>query len=161
MSFYTDVIINSPVFHWPRRISSLNLLEPITRAAVVAIMADAKAAGTPLIVFETFRSAERQQTLFNQGATQLRTVGVHHYGLACDLVKDIDGDPSWNGSFDFLRILAGKHGLISGADWGQPQVHHSFIDADHVQRCRVSDQPKLFAETWYPDATYDPTKATP
>jgi hypothetical protein len=33
------------------------------------------------MIFETYRSQERQQVLFEQGATQLRTVGVHHHGL--------------------------------------------------------------------------------
>jgi hypothetical protein len=160
-NFYTDTIEKSPWFHHPMICDSLDFLEPVTRAAVLAIMVDAKAAGTPLMVFETYRSAERQQMLFDQGATQLQVVGVHHYGLACDLVKDIGGEPSWKGDFTFLRNLADKHGLISGLDWGNPEMHHSFFDAAHVQRCRVSDQPKLFAGTWYPDATYDPTKATP
>jgi hypothetical protein len=45
-------------------------------------------------------------------ATKLKTVGVHHYGLACDLVKDIAGEPSWKGDFAFLGRLAKKHRLI-------------------------------------------------
>jgi D-alanyl-D-alanine carboxypeptidase len=160
-NFYTDTLQKSPLFHSTERIDVYDLLEPYTRAAVMAILADAEAAGTPLMVFETYRSVERQQMLFDQGATQLRTVGTHGFGLACDLVKDIGGEPSWKGDFSFLGVLARKHGLIWGGDWGHPGFRHTFIDAVHVQRCQVSDQPKLFAGTWYPDATYDPTKVVP
>lgn len=33
----------------------------------------------------------------NRGATMLKTVGVDHFGPACELVKDVNGEPSWNG----------------------------------------------------------------
>ena len=154
MTFYNQVIVPSPNFGSLNRIADLMMLEPVTRAAVQAIMADAAAARTPLMVFETYRSQPRQASLFAQGATQLKTVGVHHYGLACDLVKNVDGEPSWKGDFTFLGVLAKKHGLIWGGDWGQPGVRNSFPDLDHVQRCTILDQNKLFAGTWYPDDNY-------
>lgn len=158
MSFYVEVIQKDPRFHSTAAVHDLALLEPVTRAAVLAIIADAKAEGIDLMAFETYRSTERQLMLYNQKATKLKNVGVHHYGLACDLVKSIGGQPSWKGSFDFLLPLAKKHGLISGLNWGQPNVKHSFIDADHVQRCSLAKQQALFASTWYPDAAYDPYK---
>jgi hypothetical protein len=156
MSFYEDCIRKSELFTSSARVFSMDLLEPVTRAAVLNIFKDSAAAGMPLIVFETFRSRQRQQLLFDKGSTQLRQVGVHHYGLACDLVKSVAGGPSWKGDFDFLGLLAKKHGLIWGGDWGQPGVHHSFVDADHVQRVSVADQGKLFSGTWYPDENYVP-----
>jgi len=158
MSFYTEVIQSSPQFTKASRINDLTLLEPITRSAVLAIMKDAMDIGITLIAFETFRSSERQKQLFDAGATKLRTVGVHHYGLACDLVVSENGNPTWSVSYDFLRDLAKKHGMIWGGDWGTPQDHHSFIDADHVQRCAVSDQNKLFSGAWYPDENYNPVQ---
>jgi len=133
-------------------------LEPITRAKVNAIIADAHAHGIELMVFETYCSEERQRSLFEQGASQLRKVGVHHYGLAADLVKNINGEPSWKGDFSFLGHLARQHGLISGIDWGNPSVHHTFVDSDHVQRVTVGRQAKLFSGAWYPDDDYDPYK---
>jgi hypothetical protein len=77
-------------------------------------------------------------------------VGVHHYGLACDLVKDVAGQPSWKGDFKFLGKLAKKHKMIWGGDWGKPDVKHRFVDSVHVQRCTVARQRTLFAGTWYP-----------
>lgn len=155
-NFYTDVIRKDPRFNTSKRVADLNLLEPVTRAAVQAILADAKAQGHEVMVFETYRSQDRQEDLYDQGVTQLQTVGVHHYGLACDIVKVVDGEPNWNGSFDFLLQLARKHGMISGIDWGRPDISHSFIDECHVQRVRVSDQRALFDGEWYPDEEYNP-----
>ena len=155
-NFYTDVIQKDPRFRSTRRVSDPALLEPAMRAAVQAVIADAAAHGIKLMIFETYRSQERQVELFNQHASQLKKVGVHHYGLACDIVKDVNGEPSWKGSFSFLQALAKAHGLIWGGDWGTPNVHHSFQDTDHVQRCSVADQAKLFRGEWYPDANYNP-----
>jgi hypothetical protein len=155
-NFYLDVITKNPRFHSVERVSDVELLEPITRAAVQRIIADAAAHGIQLLVFETYRSQERQFELFQQRATQLRTVGVHHYGLACDIVKNVAGAPSWKGDFSFLGPLARAHGLIWGGDWGTPSAHHSFRDDDHVQRCSVAMQASLFRGEWYPDDRYSP-----
>jgi hypothetical protein len=155
-NFYTDVLVPSPVFHSTQRVRDLQYLEPVTRAAVLAIIAEAKAGGIELMIYETYRSQELQQIYFERGATKLQKVGVHHYGLACDLVKVNDGQPSWEGNFDFLGDLTKKRGLIWGGDWGVPGVKPKFVDADHVQRCAISMQNRLFAGTWYPDDKYSP-----
>jgi hypothetical protein len=156
MSFFTDVIEKDPGFKSLKRINALALLEPVTRAAVQKIIEDSKVLGLDMMVFETFRSQARQQQLFAQGATKLRTVGVHNDGLACDIVKVVGGEPSWKGDFSFLGLLARKHGLIWGGDWGTPGQHHTFIDSVHVQRCSIARQPDLFRGEWYPDDAYNP-----
>lgn len=155
-NFYTDVLQKNAVFLSPKRQPNLGLLEPFTQEAVKRVIADAQTLGITLIPWETFRSRARQEALFLQGATKLRNVGVHNYGLACDLVKFVDGEPSWKGDFTFLGTLAQHHGLIWGGDWGEPGIRHNFIDSVHVQRCLVNDQPRLFRGEWYPDANYLP-----
>lgn len=155
MNFYADVICKSPLFHTLQTVTTLDLLEPVTRAAVQAIVADAKAMGKDLRVGETYRSKERQAQLFQKHATTLKNVGVHHYGLACDFHLFergiyIGAAPKYG----FLRPLAEKHGLISGQDWGLPKIKHTFTDADHVQRVTMARQRKLFAGQWYPDSGY-------
>ena len=157
-SFYTDVIAKDRRFHSVDRIADPNLLEPGTRALVQAIIADARQLGIELMIYESYRSNERQQALFDQHATQLKKVGVHHYGLACDIVKSVGGEPSWKGDFSFLGHLARHHGLVWGGDWGQPSIRHSFHDNDHVQRCTIGRQASLFSGAWYPDANYEPYK---
>lgn len=155
-NFFTDVIRNDLRLHSNNRVSDIMLLEPKTRAIVQAIIADAAAHDLKLMVFETYRSQERQQNLFDLGSTTLRNVGVHHYGLACDIVKDINGDPSWKGDFSLLGELAHRHNLIWGGDWGTPNRHHTFIDLVHVQRCSLGRQAALFRGEFYPDDSYNP-----
>jgi hypothetical protein len=155
-NFFADSIKPDSRFLSATRIRDRGLLEPATRRAVLAVMNDAAAIGIPLLLFETYRSQQRQQQLFQQRATQLEKVGVHHYGLACDLVKDVGGQPSWKGDFAFLGKLARKHGLIWGGDWGRPGVAPRFYDGVHVQRVAVKRQNALLAGRWYPDDGYDP-----
>ena len=160
-NFYTDVITVSSYFDSTEVCRDLMMLEPGTRTAVQSIIADAMSDyGIDLRVSETFRSQERQQMLFAQGATKEdgktpASMGVHHFGLACDFFKMINGEASWSGDWSFLRDLAEKHGLISGLDWGLPNIKHTFIDPDHVQACTLEQQSELYAGTWYPSSTTD------
>jgi hypothetical protein len=93
-NFYIDVIRKDARFGSLTPVHDLALLEPVTRGKVLAIIADAAAAGIKLMAYETFRGQAHQTKLFHQKATKLKKVGVHHYGLACDLVKDVEGQPS-------------------------------------------------------------------
>jgi hypothetical protein len=155
-NFFTDVIMKSSSFNATERIVDNGLLEPKTRELVRLIMDSAAKMGIEVRAYETYRSQARQEELYKQGATQLRTVGVHHYGIACDIVRVVNGEPSWKGDFSFLGELARSAGMIWGGDWGNPAVPHQFIDEVHVQRCTVARQSQLFAGTWYPDDSYNP-----
>jgi hypothetical protein len=155
-TFYTDVIALDSRFRSAARVNDSTLLEPVTRQLVERLVAASKQMGIDVMVFETYRSQERQQALFECGATKLRAVGVHHYGLACDIVRVVGGEPCWKGDFTFLGQLAQSCGLIWGGDWGAPQVKNSFVDSVHVQRCTVARQGDLFSGVWYPDETYNP-----
>lgn len=157
-NFYESVIKKDHRYNSIDRVSDPDLLEPVTRAAVMAIIADANAHGHGVAIFETYRSQARQQYLFDRKATKLKTVGVHHYGMACDIVKRINGEWSWKGDFSFLGAYAKQYGLIWGGTWGQPNAHHTFYDDDHVQRCTLKRQQSLFSGQWYPSADYDPYK---
>ncbi|MGA8169567.1 MAG: M15 family metallopeptidase [Methylocystis sp.] len=156
-SFYSDVLAKSPAFHSAETQKSTDLLEPGMRAAVAALVAEAATHDHHLVVLETFRSSRRQQQLFAQHKTELRAVGCHGYGVACDLgITGPSGQIDWKADYTLLRALAKKHGLIWGGDWGTPKCRHSFQDMDHVQRVPVFRQPELFAGDWYPASTYDP-----
>jgi hypothetical protein len=155
-NFYTDVISQDARFDSVIRVGDASLLEPATRQLVEGIVSAAAHMGIEIMIYETYRSQDRQQQLFDQGATRLRTVGVHHYGLACDIVRVVGGEPCWKGDFSFLGQLAHSSGLIWGGDWGAPNLKHNFVDSVHVQRCTVSRQGDLFAGAWYPDETYNP-----
>jgi len=155
-NFFTDVISKDSRFNSPQRVADPMLLERVTRQLVQQIVDTAGNMGIAVMIFETYRSQERQQELFNAGATKLRTVGVHQFGLACDIVRVVGGEPSWKGDFSFLGQLARSSGLIWGGDWGEPSIKHSFVDSVHVQRCTVARQGELFAGNFYPDNEYNP-----
>ena len=155
-SFYADVIAKDARFTSLMRVADPALLEPVTRQLVERLINDARKMGIDVMIYETYRSRERQLALFNGGASKLRTVGVHHYGLACDIVRVVGDEPCWKGDFNFLGPLARSCGLIWGGDWGAPDIRHSFVDSVHVQRCTVARQGDLFAGAWYPDGIYNP-----
>ena len=112
------MISQDPRFDSVARVSDPSLLEPATRKLVERVISAAQQMGIAIMIYETYRSQDRQQELFSQGATKLRQVGVHHYGLACDVVRVVGGEPSWKGDFSFLGQLAQSSGLIWGGDWG-------------------------------------------
>jgi hypothetical protein len=156
-SFYDTVIRNSTAFRSSAVCKDLALLEPGTRTAVVALLADAKEQGIDLRLLETYRSQTRQSALFVQRATQLRTVGCHGYGVAADFGVFVNGKYAEdNKPYVFLRVMARKHGLVSGQDWGHAAESASFVDSGHVQRVPVWRQSALFSGAWYPPEVYDP-----
>lgn len=155
-NFYTDVIQTDRRYHSIDVIRDTGLLAPMMRAKISVVIQQAGEQGLELVCFETYRSQERQQILFDHHVTQLRTVGVHHYGLAADLVRNVGGQPSWKGDFSLLGHLARANGLVWGGDWGNPNIPHSFRDPYHLQWCSLVRQSDLFAGRWYPDDGYDP-----
>lgn len=131
----------------------MDLLHPDFRRKVEAILSDLAKHGIKAIAYETYRSQELQGIYYRQGATKLRKVGVHHFGLAADIVPlTAHGDPTWDApkAFALIERLAHVHGLISGADWGE--AHPKFIDQPHVQYVTLAQQPALFSGEWYPPA---------
>lgn len=156
MTFYESTIQKDPRFTSTASIRDLALLEPEFRAKVSQLMAASAAAGVELMVTETYRSVERQEMLFEQKATRLRAVGVHHYGLACDFAKLESGKAEWGGDWSFLGELCARFGLVWGGDWGKPLAKHDFRDMDHVQGCTVEQQTALFDGSWYPEAPLGP-----
>lgn len=157
MTFFTDVIRNSKAFRSDQVCKDMTLLEPGTRAAVLALVAEVhNVMNIDIRVLETYRSQTRQSALFVKHATQLRTVGCHGYGVAVDFGVFVNGKYAEdNKPYVFLRTLARKHGLISGQDWGHAKGG-SFVDSGHVQRVPVWRQPALFNGSWYPGEVYDP-----
>ena len=137
-NFYTDVISRDARFNSMTRIADTSLLEPTTCQLVESIVSAAHQMGIELMIYETYRSQDRQQELFNQGATKLRTAGVHHFGLACDIVRVVGGEPCWKGDFSFLGHLAQSCGLIWAATGALPT---SNITSSTACTCSVAQSP--------------------
>lgn len=156
MNFFDSVIRNSKAYRSDNRYAGVDLLEPGTRAAVAALVAEAHADGHDLRLLETYRSQHRQSALYMAKKTELREVGCHGYGVAADFGVFVDGRYAEDDKpYQFLAALARKHGLISGLDWGHAKQGR-FVDSGHVQRIPVWRQPSLFTGAWYPAENYDP-----
>lgn len=76
-------------------------------------------------LFETWRSPERQQMVFDQGKSKaLPGHSAHQHGLAGDYVAIVGGQPSWDGGqdWDFLKGEALKVGLDAPIKWDMGHV---------------------------------------
>ncbi len=80
-----ETLRESPMFTNPNRVNDIGLLYPPFRDKILVVVKALKDQGFHPVYFETFRSAARQLKLFNQGASKLKTGGMHTYGVACDL----------------------------------------------------------------------------
>lgn len=149
-NFFVDVIQRDPRYLSVEPVNDTALLEPGFRVKAQTVVDAAFARGIELKSTETYRSSERQQRLYDQGKTQLRIVGVHHYGLAIDFAKVVNGKLSWDGDWRFLCDLAAEAGVVAGGDWGLPDEPHSFRDWDHLQGVTIAEQKGLLAGVWYP-----------
>ncbi len=136
--FYNDVITKDPRFHSLDRVADIDLMEPSVRQKVLKLMEDAKKIGIELMVYETYRSQQRQLELFRRGQSKLRTVGGHHYGLACDLFRL--GDTSCYEDYILLGKLAQANGLVWGGDWCGPSAKCTFFDPIPMQRYSAAGQ---------------------
>lgn len=136
------------------RVSSLDLCAPRFAESVRLVLAEMRARGWAVRVFETLRTAERQRYLYGFGreytdgrgiVTQAATAehGWHFYGLAADIVQD-DATP-WHAPKAFwndLGTITEAHRLRWGGRW-------KMVDLPHVQwgACRVS--PSAHARALY------------
>lgn len=135
--FYNRVITQDPRFHSEERVADLALLEPATREKILNLMAAAKAKGIELFVFETYRSEQRQLELFRQGGSKLKTVGGHHYGLACDLFKNNRAGKSDDDN-KLLEQIAREQGLFFGSELRKDAVKFTFFDPDGLELMMAS-----------------------
>ncbi len=119
------------------RINSLDLLDPVFKTRLVALLAAAAIKLPGLKAFETVRPPSRQTALYQQGrdphgADYGRTVtkakayqSAHQYGLAADLVFFGPNGWTWSephkGDWHLLSHLAGDHGLEQ-LSFEQPHV---------------------------------------
>lgn len=147
-NFYTDTLCKSKLFNSNGVVRDVAMLYPPFKEKILNVLSLAKAAGLRVVVFETYRSQARQQTLFKRGATRLKTNGMHHYGVACDIVfLDEKGNPTWTeqerGDWAKLGKIIKSQGLVWGGDWPR------FTDKPHAQMPKVQEQPSVVSGKWF------------
>jgi hypothetical protein len=155
-NFYSDVIRKDVRFASLKPIHDLALLEPVTRSKVLAIIADAAAAGIKLMAYETYRSQARQTRLYHQRATKLKNRGRASLRARLRPGQRRRRRALVERRFRFSRQARQETQADLGRRLGKPGTRHKFVDSVHVQRCAISRQKALFAGTWYPDQDYDP-----
>lgn len=110
-------------------------LLPLVQRRAEVVVAEMKRLGHEVSIVEGYRSADRQNELYNQGRTTPGAVvtnakageSLHNYGVAVDLVFKEEG---YNAS-DTLWALLGEVGKKQGFDWGGDW--EGFVDRPHLQ----------------------------
>ena len=153
MSWYSEKIKTQANYTATDRISDLVMLYPPFAFSVIKLFAKAQSEQLLVCIFETYRSQERQLELFNKGATKLKKNGMHHFGIAADLVF-LDGqkNPSWDVIYNWTRL--GKIGQDLGLEWGGSWS--GFVDKPHFQliSATVAEQQKIIKEKYPPYAAH-------
>lgn len=112
-------------------ISSWDAIHPVGIAAFAQLweLLQKESGDTVWMMFETYRSPERQNELFRKKKTKAKAwESAHQYGLAIDFVPVIDGKPFWPAMNDdrwvVLNTLATECGLGNDIAWDPAHVYH-------------------------------------
>jgi peptidoglycan hydrolase-like protein with peptidoglycan-binding domain len=112
---YLQKILTSDKYLSPNVISDVDLLVPSFADKIQRLRTAYMEfhESTP-VIFESYRSDVRQLICFQSGASKIRTSGMHHFGIAVDIIAlDSKGNPSWNIlDYGSLHKIASSLGLI-------------------------------------------------
>ncbi len=145
----------------PQANNDLLQLAPGFAARVLTVLHEMERLGHDPIVFEGYRSDERQAWLYECGRTFDDGRGIvtqaatarrswHRYGLAVDVISRID---RWDAPARFwrhLRLSATEAGLVSGDDWDRDGIPVEDDPDEHL-----SDKPHL--QHWCPGMRVTPS----
>ncbi len=98
-------------------------LKPELQKLATDLILECKKQGIQIIITQTLRDIEYQNSLYDQGRTKAGNIvtnskggsSYHNYGLAFDVVPIKDGKADWNSS-QWQQI--GKIGQGLGLEWG-------------------------------------------
>jgi peptidoglycan LD-endopeptidase CwlK len=114
----------------PPQNRDLNALHPLFRAPLERWLAEVRAAGLPIRVYETFRTPARQAYLYAQGRTRPGAVvtytldSCHRYGTACDWAPLIGGQLSWalDAYERIYKAVPPEHFGLETLDFERPHI---------------------------------------
>lgn len=145
-NFYLQNICTSALYNSHQVVNEYNLLFPHFENLILEMISEHYDLfqEAELSLFETYRSVNRQQALFAQHHTSIRSVGYHHFGLAVDIVFLKNGQPSWNGNYEFLNNIAKKLGIQKTGY--KENCHFQFLEDSQLVDLRnyVAMKIKLF-----------------
>ena len=116
-------------------ISSWDAIHPVALPLFARLWGDLQSDPDVVwMMFETYRSPERQNELFRKKKTRAKAwQSAHQYGLAIDFVPVMDGKPFWPPPdaecWDRLKAYAEECGLVCDLTWDRSHVYHpAFAD---------------------------------
>lgn len=135
--FFLEKLVPHPKFNSSIPNSDQSLLFPDFLDAVETCVVKYKKihADQDVTFTETYRSNTLQLKYYNDGASKIKSDGMHHFGIAADSIFIIGGKRTYKGDIIRLRKTYGDNGLNILGMW----------DPLHVQFIPVSDQSKLRA----------------
>jgi len=136
------------------RFANLDLLAPKVRRLGLQAIEECKATGYDVNIFETWRSLERQESLYAQGRTKpgrrvtnaLPGKSFHLHGLAFDWAFKVKGNWSWDESLPYDKVVAifMSHGFEKPPSLEQAHCQISGgLDIDHIRR--IVERESVFA----------------
>lgn len=114
----------------PRQDRNLDHLHPDFRSRLEQWLAAASKAGFDILVYETFRTPERQKWLFEAGRQRppfgryltYTMDSCHRYGLAADLVVLVSGVADWDGYDKLYKAVDPKPFGLELLDFERPHI---------------------------------------
>lgn len=137
---YVEKIIPSDSFSNGGVCGNMDLLFPLFKVDVLKLIVSYNEfnSGKELpYVYESFRSHALQSIYYNRGSSKIRggnilNAGMHHFGIAVDIVNKTNSGVKWNLDYTLLRKLADKIGMIS-LSW----------ELCHFQMVKTTEQTEL------------------
>ena len=133
--WFVKNIRTSNYYRTQRPCNNVELLFPEFREIVNKMISEyLEVHQTEPYILETYRSNDLQLLYFNRGASKIRMNGMHHYGIAVDLVGKVDGHIDYEVlDYEWLRSWAKENGLTV-LSW--ELAHFQFISVDEQQTLR-------------------------
>lgn len=135
------------------RFSNLDLLAPKVRRLALEALKECQDFGYNVHIFETWRSLDRQESLYAQGRTKPGKVvtravpgkSFHLYGLAFDWAFKVGLNWSWDDSLPFDKVVSifMAHGFDKPPSFEQAHCQISGgLTIEHIKR--IVDRESLF-----------------
>jgi len=99
-----------------------------------------------VVFVETYRSNTLQMAYFNNGASKIKTNGMHHYGIGVDCAFNVNGEFTYQGDYELLRkcFEAQELHLLGSWDIGHVQMIPATLNDQQALRNTVTAAIKDF-----------------
>ena len=155
------ITVALPKINPDKRDTSLELLHPLMREKVMALMDDLQANSIPMKIFEAYRSPERQDHLYAIGRTREMHRGRvtfvkawhsrHQYGLAVDMVIDHPDYSMWDTENDKPKAWWKRYHELAEIHDLEPvnfELVHIQLKGMVASKLLAGEQPSAGDDSW-------------